>query len=129
MYIPLISPAFGWLFKLFYNLTQHQYLLTLLLFAIVVKLVLFPFGVKQQKNSLKQARVRPKEMAIRRKYAGRNDRATQQKMSEEIMRLYQEENVNPMGGCLPLLIQMPVLFALYDVIRNPLTYILGYRNS
>ena len=67
--------------------------------------------------------MRPKEMAIRKKYAGRNDRATQQKMQEEIMKLYQEENVNPMSGCLPLLIQMPVLFALYGVIIKPLTYI------
>ena len=62
-------------------------------------------------------------MAIRRKYAGRNDQTTKQKMSEEIMKLYQEENINPMGGCLPLLIQMPVIFALYSVIVKPLTYI------
>ncbi len=125
MRIPVISDIFGWLFKTLHGI-GGGYLLTLFLFAVIVKIVLLPFGIKQQKNSLKQAKMRPKEMAIRRKYAGRDDQKTKQRMSEEIMQLYQEENVNPMSGCLPLLIQMPVLFALYDVIRNPLTYVLGY---
>ncbi|MBP3580179.1 MAG: YidC/Oxa1 family membrane protein insertase [Clostridia bacterium] len=128
MRIPVISDIFGWLFKLLHSL-GGGYLLTLLLFAIVVKILLLPFGIKQQKNSIKQAKMRPKEMAIRRKYAGRDDQKTKQKMSEEIMQLYQEENINPMGGCLPLLIQMPILFSLYDVIRNPLTYVLGYSKD
>jgi len=123
MDIPVLSPIFGWLIKNLYNIFGQNYLLTLFLFALVIKFLLLPFGIKQQKNSIKQAKMRPKEMAIRKKYAGRNDRATQQKMQEEIMKLYQEENVNPMSGCLPLLIQMPVLFALYGVIIKPLTYI------
>ncbi len=129
MHIPVISDIFGYLFEFLYNITQHQYLIALFLFALIIKLILFPFGIKQQKNSIKQARLRPKEMAIRNKYKGRTDKATQQKQSEEIMKLYQEENVNPMGGCLPLLIQMPVLFALYDVIRNPMTYILRMKED
>ena len=124
MHIPFISDAFGYLFKFLYDISFNNYLLALFLFALIIKLLLFPLGIKQQKNSIKQARLRPKEMAIRNKYKGRNDKATQQKQSEEIMKLYQEENFNPMGGCLPLLLQMPVLFALYDVIRNPMTYIL-----
>ena len=128
MRIPIISDIFGWLFKTLHGI-GGGYLLTLFLFAIIVKIALLPFGIKQQKNSVKQARMRPKEMAIRRKYAGRDDQKTKQKMSEEIMQLSQEENINPMSGCLPLLIQMPILFALYDVIRNPLTYILGYSKD
>lgn len=123
MDIPVLSPIFGWVIKNLYNLFGQNYLLTLFLFAVVIKIILLPFGIKQQKNSIKQARVRPKEMAIRKKYAGRTDRATQTKMQEEIMKLYQQENVSPMSGCLPLLIQMPVLFALYGVIIKPLTYI------
>ncbi len=123
MDIPLLSPAFGWIIRSIYSVINDNYLLTLFLFAVIIKLLLLPFGIKQQKNSIKQARMRPKEMAIRKKYAGRNDRVTQQKMSEEIMQLYQEENISPMAGCLPLLIQMPVLFALYGVIIKPLTYI------
>ena len=129
MHIPVISDLFGYLFEFLYNISQNHYILALFLFAVIIKLLLFPFGIKQQKNSLKQAKLRPKEMAIRNKYKGRTDKATQQKQSEEIMKLYQEENVNPMSGCLPFLIQMPVLFALYDVIRNPMTYILRMKED
>ena len=129
MHIPVISDLFGYLFEFLYKISQNHYILALFLFAVIIKLLLFPFGIKQQKNSIKQARLRPKEMAIRNKYKGRTDKATQQKQSEEIMKLYQEENVNPMSGCLPLLIQMPVLFALYDVIRNPMTYILRMKED
>ncbi len=129
MHIPLLSDAFGWAFKYLFMFAQENYLITLFLFALIMKLLLLPFGIMQQKNSIKQAKMRPKEMAIRRKYAGRNDKATQQKLNEEIMQLYQEERINPMSGCLPLLIQMPILFALYDVIRNPLTYILNYSKD
>ena len=123
MHIPVISPIFGVIIKGLYNLFGQNYLLTLFLFALIVKIILLPLGVKQQKNSIKQAKIRPKEMAIRKKYAGRKDQATQQKLNEEIMKLYQEENINPMSGCLPMLIQMPVIFALYGVIIKPMTYI------
>ena len=126
MNIPVITPIFGaiigWIYK---YICFENYMFTLVVFALFVKLLLFPFGIKQQKNSLKQARVRPMEMVIRKKYAGRNDKATQQKMQQEIMELYQTENVNPASGCLPLLIQMPILFGLYSVIVNPLCYISG----
>jgi membrane protein insertase, YidC/Oxa1 family, C-terminal domain len=99
-------------------------MISLILFAIFMKLVLFPLGIKQQKNSVKQASLRPKEMAIRKKYAGRVDEATKKKLNEEIMKLYQEENFNPASGCLPLLIQLPILYSLYYVITNPIEYIL-----
>ncbi len=123
MNIPILSPLFGWIIKFLYDIFGQNYLLTLFLFALIVKVILFPLGVKQQKNSIKQAKMRPKEMAIRKKYAGRTDKVTQQKLNEEIMKLYQEENINPMSGCLPLLIQLPIIFALYGVITKPLTYI------
>ena len=128
MDIPIITPLFGYVFKFFYGFS-HNYLLALFLFAVVMKIILLPFGIKQQKNSIKQAKLRPKEMAIRNKYKGRNDKATQQKMQEEIMKLYQEENFNPMGGCLPMLIQLPILFALYAVIINPLTHIASFDKN
>ena len=67
--------------------------------------------------------MRPKEMAIRKKYAGREDNATKQKMSMEIQQMYQKEGFNPMGGCLPLLIQFPIIIALYNIVMNPLKYI------
>jgi len=117
-----ICLPFGYLIKFCYDLTG-SYAIALFFFALVVKIILFPFGIKQQKNSIKQAKMRPKEQAIRNKYAGRTDQATQQKMQQEIMDFYQKEGYNPAGGCLPLLIQMPIIFALYSVVRNPLTYI------
>lgn len=112
----------GYIIQVCYAIT-HNYALALLLFAIVMQLVLFPIGIKQQKNMIKQASLRPKENAIRKKYAGRKDAVTQKKMNDEIMVLYQQENFNPAGGCLPLLIQLPIIFALFYVVRMPLTYI------
>ena len=123
-----IAIPFGFIIRVFYKLIPN-YAVALLLFAIAMKVILFPFGIKQQKNSVKQASLRPKEMAIRKKYAGRNDKVTQQRAQQEIMDLYQKENFNPMGGCLPLLLQFPILFALFSVIRNPLRYITGLSVS
>ncbi len=123
-----LNSGLGYIIKFCYSLTNN-YALALLLFAFLIKVLLFPLGIKQQKNMVKQAKLRPREMAIRKKYAGRNDQATQQKMQQEVMNLYQEENFNPMGGCLPLLIQLPILFALYAVITKPLTYICNFTEA
>lgn len=121
LFAPILK-GFAYVVKFCYNIGFHNYLVALILFALIVKIVMLPLSIKQQKNQIKQASLRPKEMAIRKKYAGRNDQPTQQKMQNEIMELYQRENFNPMGGCLPLLIQLPILLGLYEVIRNPLRY-------
>ena len=121
----IINRPLGWIIEISYRFT-HNYAIALFIFALVFQIVLFPLGIKQQKNSVKQASLRPKEMAIRKKYAGRNDKPTQQKLNEEIMELYQRENFNPMGGCLPMLIQLPILFSLYNVVISPLKYICGF---
>ena len=118
-----LSIPFGYVVWAAYQVIS-DYGIVLLFFAIIMKAILFPFGIKQQKNSVKQARLRPKEMAIRNKYKGRTDKPTQQKMQQEIMELYQKENFNPMGGCLPLLLQFPILLALYQVVYNPLRHIM-----
>ena len=90
-----------------------NYLFALLLFAIIMQVVLLPFGIKQQKNSIRQAKLAPKVAAIRSKYKGRTDKATQQKIQQETMDLYQKEHFNPMSGCLPMLFQFPVLMAMF----------------
>lgn len=120
----IIRVPFGWLIQWFYSFTG-SYLLAILAFSVVLKIVLFPFGIKQQKNSQKQAALRPKENVIRKKYAGRTDRATQLKMNTELQEMYQKENFSPLGGCLPMLLQMLVLLAVYAVVRMPLTYTAG----
>lgn len=107
----------------------NNYILSLMYFAIVIELLMIPFAISQQKNSIKQAKLRPKEMAIRKRYAGRNDQATMQKVNQEIQELYQKENFNPMSGCLPLLIQLPVVMALYYVVIDPAFYVLGQAKA
>ena len=114
-----IGSFLGWLDSITGN-----YVWALFIFAIIVEIILLPFTIKQQQNSIKQAKLRPKEMAIRNKYKGRNDRATQLKVSEEIQAMYQKENYSPFSGCLQLVIQMPVILALYQVVINPLQHVL-----
>lgn len=107
----------------------QSYILALFIFAIVIELLMLPFGIKQQKNSIKQAKLKPKEMAIRKRYAGRTDQKTQQKINQEIQELYQQENYNPMSGCGPLLIQLPIIMALYYVVIDPFKYVLGVSSQ
>lgn len=117
LYIPM-----GYILRFAYSLTNN-YLFAILLFAFVMEILLLPIAIKQQKNQIKQASLAPKTNAIRKKYAGRDDKATQQKMQEELMAMYQQEKFNPAGGCLPLLIQLPIIMCLYNVIINPLRYL------
>ena len=125
----IINVPMGYVLRFCSWLTGNQYILALLVFAVLVELLLLPFAIKQQKNSIKQAKLRPKEMAIRKKYAGRDDAPTKQKMSMEIQDLYQKEGYNPMGGCLPLFIQFPILIALYNIVLNPLRYICRFSDD
>ena len=115
-----IGTFLGWITMI---MPANSYILTLFVFGIILEIVMIPFGIKQQKNSIKQAKLRPKEMAIRKKYAGRNDQATQQKITQEIQELYQKENFNPMGGCLPLLLQLPIIIVLYWIVVDPIQYV------
>ena len=104
-------------------LVNNNYVLALLLFALAMQILMCPLGIKQQKNMVKQAYLRPKEMAIRRKYAGRNDRATMQKMQNEIMQLQQDAGYSPLSGCLPMIVQMILIFPIYNVAIRPLEYV------
>lgn len=121
----VINGFFGSILRAFNSFTGH-YILALFLFALMIKIILSPFGIKQQKNSVKQARLKPREMAIRNKYRGRNDQPTMQKMQNEIMDLYQKEGYSPLGGCLPMIIQLVVVMILYGIVYNPLKYICDY---
>ena len=118
----ILNKPIGWIIEQCYKLIPN-YAIALLILAVVMKVLLFPFGIKQQKNMVRQAKLRPKEMAIRKRYAGREDKVTQQKMQQEVMKLYQDEGYNPASGCLPMILQLVIIFALYAVIQNPLTYV------
>lgn len=113
----------------FINSIVPSYIFALLIFAVLVKILLFGFAWKQQKSMVKQAYFKPKERAIRNKYKGRTDQVTMQKMQQEIMEAQQKEGVSMFGGCLPMLIQLPIIMILYNVIRNPLSYISGYSQG
>lgn len=112
----------GYILRFAYSLTDN-YLFAIFIFTLVMEILLTPLAVKQQKNQIKQASLSPKVMAIRKKYAGRNDQATQQKMQMEISEMYQKEHFNPAGGCGTLLIQFPIIICLYNVVTQPLRYI------
>ena len=113
----------------FCNEITNNYLFAIILFAIFAKILLFPLGIKQQKSQRRQAEIYPKEAAIRKKYAGRDDPDSRNKLNQEIMDLYQREKYSPYSGCLPLLVQFPFIIILYNVIRNPLSYISNYSKE
>jgi YidC/Oxa1 family membrane protein insertase len=91
-----------------------NYGIAIILLTILVRLILLPLGIKQVRSMHAMQAVQPKVKAIQAKY--KNDK---QKAQAEIMKVYQEHGVNPLGGCLPLLLQMPVLICLYAVLRFP----------
>ena len=108
-----ITKPFAWLFVWFYNLTGN-YGVAILLFALAVNLILTPFQAKSKKGMMRQTRLQPKLQELQRRHEG-----NQQKLNEEMQKLYREEGVNPMSGCLWSLIPFPFLIALYSVIRQP----------
>lgn len=110
----------GWLMKQIYELV-NDYGIAIILFTVLTKVLLFPLTLKQQKSSAVMQQLKPKLDEIQQKYANNRE-----KLSEETMKLYQEYGVSPTGGCLPLLVQLPIIFALYQIIEKPYTYILGW---
>ena len=115
----LITVPFGWLLGQLYHLTNN-YGIAMIIFALVVQTVLLPMRAKSKKSMMKMSRLTPIQQEIQRKYAH-----DQQKQNEMIQKLYKDEGVSMGGGCLWALIPMFILFPLFTVIRNPITYILG----
>ncbi len=114
----LIKIPFGYLLDLLYQFTTN-YGLALILFAILIKLVLLPASIKSKKSSMKMSRISPRVQALQEKYAG-----DQQKQNEAIQALYREEGVSMGGGCLWSFLPLLILFPLYAVVRQPITYML-----
>ncbi|MGN1267595.1 MAG: YidC/Oxa1 family membrane protein insertase [Dorea sp.] len=97
--------------------------LSIIIYTIIVYMCMLPMTINQQKTSRLNAVMNPEIKAIQKKYANKKDQASQMKQSEEMQRVYDKYGVSMMGGCLPLLIQMPFLFALYPVIYNIENYV------
>ena len=117
----LIGTMLAW----FSGLFGGKYVFGLLLYALLFKILFLPFSIKQQKNQIKMAGLTPKIELIKAKYRGRTDQVTMQKQQQEIMELQQKEGYSPFSGCLPMLLQFPIIIFLYNVIRGPLSYICG----
>ncbi|HCB99900.1 MAG TPA: hypothetical protein DEP42_01570 [Ruminococcaceae bacterium] len=113
----IINIPLGFALRFCYQITMN-YGLAILLFTIIIRLILFPLAIKQQKVMANSLRLQPKLKALQKKYA-----KDKQKLGEEQMKLYQEEGASPMGGCLPLVVQLPIIWGLYNVIYHPLLYI------
>lgn len=106
-----LSDALDWLASVLFN----EYGLAILVITIIVRLAILPLTLKQYKSSKQMQAIQPELMKIREKYA-----TDPKKQQEETMKLFQQNGVNPMAGCFPLLIQMPVLIALYNsILGNP----------
>lgn len=109
---------FGWVIWALYKVIPN-YAIAIILFTLITKLILMPISIKQQKNSAKTALFQPKLEALKKKY-GKN----QEKYQQELQKLYQQEGANPASSCGPLIIQMLLLFGVYDVVCKPLKHIL-----
>ncbi len=118
-----IYRAFGFMLNLIYELFAN-YGIAVILLTLLIKIIVLPLTLKQQKSMTKMQRMQPKLQELQEKYKYDKERA-----SQETMKLYKEYGVNPMGGCLPLLIQFPILIAMYQVIQRPVEYVLGYSQK
>lgn len=111
-----IAKPIGYLLALIYRLVGN-YGISLIILTVIVKLVLYPLYAKQIKSTANMSDMSEKAKEIQNRYA--NDR---EKMNEEMQKLYAETGFNPMSGCLPMLIQFPIIMGLFALLRNPMKY-------
>ena len=116
--INFISSLLGNIIRVIYNIVGSNYLVTLLIFTFLTKLILFPLMLKQLKSTATLQKIAPEDKKLREKY-----KDNPQKLNEEIMKLYADNKVNPMAGCLLPIIQIPIILAMFWVVKQPLTYI------
>ena len=111
-----VAKPIGYLLALIYKLVGN-YGISLIILTVIVKLVLYPLYAKQIKSTANMSDMSEKSKEIQRRYA--NDK---EKMNEEMQKLYAESGFNPMSGCLPMLIQFPIIMGLFALLRNPMKY-------
>ncbi len=116
--IDFIAGLLGAVIRVIYNLVGHNYLIALIIFTFLTKLILFPLMLKQLKSTSSIQKIAPEDKKLREKY-----KDNPQKLNEELMKLYSENNISPMAGCLLPIIQIPIIIAMFFVVKQPLTYI------
>lgn len=120
---PLIE-VFVTILVFFYNLV-HNYGIAIILLTVVMRIVLLPLTIKQTRSMHEMQKLQPKLKELQEKYKNNKE-----KLQEEMMKFYSEHKVNPFGGCLPLLLQLPVFFALFEMLRRPSEYLpTAYHDS
>ena len=128
-----IARLLGWLMNGTYTLMQMIGLdnvgLSIIIFTIIIYTLMFPLTYKQQKFSKMSQKMQPELQAINKKYQGKKDQASMIAMQEETQAIYQKYGVSMMGSCVQMLIQMPLLFALYRVFMNVPAYVTGVKDN
>ncbi|MBR6070704.1 MAG: YidC/Oxa1 family membrane protein insertase [Ruminococcus sp.] len=119
----LIGIPFGYLMSFIYSIVPN-YALAIIIFTLVTKLLLFPVNYKTQKNAARMQLFQPKLEKLKKAYG-----SNPQRLQEEQQKLYQQEGINPMGSCLPMFVQMFLLFGVIDVVYKPITHILHITKS
>ena len=122
-----VAEVLGWLMNGIYSIGVHNLGLCIIIFTIIIYAFMTPLQIKQQKFSKMNAVMQPELQKIQKKYKNKKDQASQMKMQEETMAVYKKYGVSPTGSCLQLLIQMPIFFALYQVIIKIPGYIGGIK--
>lgn len=113
----------SYLFKGLSYIFGHNFAALMFWLTLIVNLLLMPLTIKTQRSTAKQQMLRPKLDALKKKYGDNMTQQDKMKYQQEMQELYQKENVSMSGGCLPMLIRLPFLFAVYRVIQSPLEYI------
>lgn len=115
-FLGIIAKPLLWFLQAVYGLIG-DYGISIIILTVMVKLILYPLYIKQTKSMAKMAVFQPKMQALQNRYA--NDKDT---LNAKMAELYKEEGFNPASGCLPMIIQMPVIMGLFALLRNPLMY-------
>lgn len=128
-----ISRFFGMIMDAIYNFFSNSLGIeslgvSIIVFTIIVRLLMLPLAFKQQKSMQDMQKIQPELKKIQEKYKNKKDQASQKQFQMEQSRLFHENNVNPAAGCLPLLVQFPIIIALFGVLRNIPAYIMSIKD-
>lgn len=119
----LLKPL-GWILEQLAYLFNGSFAWSVFVFTLIVNILMIPLNIKTQKSSVGQMRIRPKMDALKQKYGD-----DKQRYQTELQKLYSEENISMSGGCLPMLIRLPIMLGVYRVVLSPLKYIMGVSET
>lgn len=126
-----IATVFGYIMDWLFQLTSHFGVmnigLCIILFTLITKILLLPLTIKQQKSSKLMSLMNPEIQAVQKKYKGKTDQTSMAKQQMEMQAVYEKYGCNPTAGCLPMVIQLPIILALYRVIYNIPAYVPSVR--